>query len=87
MSFSFAICFGPFTMLLVERSSETGLLDVYLTTFFRVCKLKNTSALRVIFFENIQNWIIISKFQKNIQKIFFVYEIIASENVALNCLY
>ena len=50
MSFSFAICFGPFTMLLVEESSETGLLDVYLTTSFQVRKLENTSAMRAIFF-------------------------------------
>ena len=29
----FKQCLGTFTMLLVEQSSETGLLDIYLTTF------------------------------------------------------
>ena len=74
-------------MLLVEGSSETGLLDVYLKTFFVVRKLKNTSATRVNFFRkssilnlNLGN----PKKKKTIQKIFFVSKIIASENVAIN---
>ena len=48
--YRFQQCFGPFPMLLVEGSSETGFLDIYLTTFFIVRKFKNTSAMRVIFF-------------------------------------
>ena len=50
LSFRFQQCFGPFTMLLVEGSSERDFLDIYLTTFFGVRKFKNTSAMRVILF-------------------------------------
>ena len=41
LSFRFQQCFGPFTMLLVEGSSERDFLDIYLTTFFGVRKFKN----------------------------------------------
>ena len=62
-------------------------LDIYLTTFLGVRKLKNTSAMGFIFFPrkclklnfNLQK-------AKKIEKIFFVYEIIASGNVAINFL-
>ena len=37
LSWRFQQCLGPFTMLLVQGSSEAGLLDMYLTTFFAVC--------------------------------------------------
>ena len=47
---SFENCFSPITMVPVEGSSETGFLDIYLTTYFGVCKLENISAMRVIFF-------------------------------------
>ena len=46
---SFEKCFGSFTILLVEGSSETGLFRLYLTTYFEVRKIKNPSAMRVIF--------------------------------------
>ena len=49
LSFCFQQCFPPFTKLLVEDSSETTLLDIYLTTYFRVRNFKNTLAMRVIF--------------------------------------
>ena len=41
--------FGPFSLLLVEYSSERDFLDIYLTTVFGVCKFENWSAMRVIF--------------------------------------
>ena len=59
LSFRFQQSFGGFTILLVEGSSETWLLS---HCFSVVRKFKNTSAMKVIFFfENIQNWIYISK--------------------------
>ena len=75
-------------MLLQEASSETGLLKHYLTTFFGVCNVKNTSATRVIFFFKMLKFK--SRFQKDakkMQKKFFVSEIIASEDAVINCLY
>ena len=39
------------------------------------------------FFEKVQNLMKISKMQRKIDKKFFVFEIIVSELVALNCLY
>ena len=64
LSFSFEQCFGPFTMLVVKGSSETGLFTHYLTTLLGVRKFKNTLAMTVIFFKKI------FKMQKN-YKIFF----------------
>ena len=46
----FQQCLDSFTMLHLERYSETGLLDIYLTTVFGVRNLQNTSGIRVIFF-------------------------------------
>ena len=40
-----------------------------------------------LFFENVQNLMQISKMQEKIKKKLFVFEIIASELVALNCVY
>ena len=77
-----------FTMLLVERSSKTGLFRHLSNHVFGVRNSGNTKALRVIFFfQNIQTLMEISKEQKNIEKTFVVFEIIASELVSLNCLY
>ena len=54
LSFSFELCFCPFTMLPLEGYSETGVFfDIYLTTFFGVGKFKNTSSIRVILFKKI----------------------------------
>ena len=86
LSFSFQQCFSPFSMLLVEGSPETRLF--YLTTHFRGRKFENTSAMRVIYCLKIFE--IECKFRKCkkiIERIFFVSEITASKNVAINCLY
>ena len=40
-----------------------------------------------LFFENVQNLMQISKMQEKIEKKLFVFEIIASELVALNIVY
>ena len=40
---------------LSKGSLKQDFLDFHLTTFFRVRKFKNTSAMRVIFFLNVQN--------------------------------
>ena len=83
------------TCYLSKGSLKRDFLDIYLTTSFGVSKLKNTLAMRVIFFsicsklnlnllngkcKKIKNKI------KKMEKIFFVFGIIASENVAINCL-
>ena len=71
LSFRFQQCFGPFTMLLFEGSSETSFLDIYLTTSFGVHKFKNTSAVKVIVF--LKMFKIESEFgtsKKNIEHIF-----------------
>ena len=85
LSLSFKKCFRRLTMVIVETSSERDFLDSYLTTFFRVEKFKNTIARRVIFF--LKMFKIEPKFKnKKKKKKVFVSEIIASENVAINCL-
>ena len=48
--FIFQQYFGLFTMFLVEESSKTDVLDIYLTTISGFRKFKNTSAMRVVFF-------------------------------------
>ena len=73
---------------------KQDLLDIYLTTFFGVSKSENTSAMRVIFFRKCSKWNLnlenvkkhsqnIFGFWDNIPKIFLVFEIISSENVAI----
>ena len=64
-----------------------GFLDIYLTIYFGANFSRNTSATMIIFFVNILKFNIDFKNRKKIQKEFFVFEIIASELVALNCLY
>ena len=62
--------------------------DIYLITFSGVHKFKKKSPMRVIFF--VEMFKTESKFQKSkkkIQKMFFLYEIISSQDVAINCLY
>ena len=64
------------------------LVEICLTTFFGVHKFKNALAMRLIFFfENVANSIKISIMQKNLEKYIFLSEIIASEHLAINCLY
>ena len=41
---------GLLIVLLVERSSQTGFLDIYFTTYFGVRNLGNISAMRVLIF-------------------------------------
>ena len=79
---------NPFTMLPVKGSFETGLIGhisshVFRSAWFR----KEISYEGHLFFENIPNLMHISKMQKKYRKKLFVFEIIASELVALNCLY
>ena len=61
--------------------------DIDLTRFFWVCNFGNISGMRVIFFQKMFK--IQTRFQKCIknQENLFAFEIIASELVALNCLY
>ena len=59
-------------------------LDIYVTTFLEsLISIINRSS----FFEKVQNLIEGSKSQKKNWKTVFVFEIIASELVPLNCLY
>ena len=51
LSFKLQQCLGPFTILPVKGSTESGLLDIYITTFFGVFNFGNTSAMSVIFFQ------------------------------------
>ena len=53
---------------------------------FGVCKFKNTSAMRVILFSKCGKLNLNLENGKKNQKIFFVSEIIASENFAINCI-
>ena len=80
-------CLNPFTMLPVKGSFETGLFGhisshVFRSAYFR----KEISYEGHLFFENVLNLMQISKMQEKIDKKIFVFEIIASELVALNCL-
>ena len=88
LSFRLQERFNPFVMLSLEGYSETRLFrhfsnDVFRGTEFR----KHISYEGYPFLKYLQNLIHILKMQKKIQKKFFVFEIIASELVALNCLY
>ena len=81
-------CLNPFTMLRVKGSFETGLFGhitshVFRSAFFR----KEISYEGHLFFENVPNLMQISKMQEENDKKVFVLEIMASELVALNCLY
>ena len=75
-------------MLLVEGSSETWLFKLLTNRVFPSAEVQKDNSYEVhLFFENVQNWIEISKMLKKIQKIFFVSEIIASESIAIYCVY
>ena len=47
--------------------------NIYLSTFFGICNLGNTSAMRSSFVQSVQNFSYISKMQKKIQKKLFVF--------------
>ena len=86
LSFRFQQCFGPFTMLLVEGSSERDFLEIYLTTFFGVRKFKNTSPMRVMFLSKCSKLKInLENAKKNSEKV-FRFSDNCIENVAINCL-
>ena len=68
-------CLSPFTMLLVEGSSERIFLDIYLTTYLGVRNIKYTSSVRVIFFwkyskfnVDFRNW------EKNPEQVFCFWD-------------
>ena len=62
--------------------------EIDVTMFLGVRNFGNTSAVRVIlFFKNVENLNEISRMKQKIEKKLFLFEIIASELVPLNCLY
>ena len=62
--------------------------EIDVTMFLGVRNFGTTSAVRVIlFFKNVENLNEISRMKQKIEKKLFLFEIIASELVALNCLY
>ena len=74
-------------MLLVDGSSETGLLRHISDDVFGGRNFGNTKSMRAIFFMKYLNFF--SRFQKcrkKVRKGFFVSDIIPSELVSLNCL-
>ena len=66
---------------------KLAFLDIYLTMFFGAGISTNASAMRVIFCGKCLKFDQDLENAKNIEKNFFVFEILASEFVALNCLY
>ena len=88
LSFELEQCLHPFAMLSVEEAPETRLFSHISKVVFPSPKIrKNISNEGHPFLENVKNLIKILKMQKKIEKKFFVFEIIASELIALNCLY
>ena len=78
----------PFTMLLVEGSSETRFFRRLSNHVFKVHNFENTKSMRfVFFFQNVQNLSFISKMQQKIRKTFFISHKIAPELVSFNCPY
>ena len=68
--------------------SKLDFLEIYLSTFFGVHTFGNTSAMRVFFFwKMFEISCRFQKLKKKMEKKFFVYEISASDLVALNCLH
>ena len=68
---SFEQYFSPFTMLLVEGSSETGLLRLLSNDIFWSLKFKKTSGRTVIFFEKMfKTEFKFRKCKKNLDNIF-----------------
>ena len=80
--------FGSLIMLLAKGPLNLHFWDIYLTTLFWVCKSKNTSAMRVIYFlKMLKTEPRFRKCKEISGNNFFVSEIIATEDVAVNCLY
>ena len=62
---------------------EGDFLEIWLTTFYGVRNFGKTSAIRMIlFFQNIQDLIKISKVEEQIEKNFFVSGMIASDRLS-----
>ena len=81
-------CLNPFILLPVKGSFETGLIGHISSHVFRSAEFpKEISYEAYLFFENVLNFMQISKMEQKIEKNDCVFEIIASELVALNCLY
>ena len=79
-----------FQCWLLKGRLKWDFLDIYLTTFFGVGKLTNTSAVTVISFLKMFKIEFIfrkCKKKKKMEHIFFHSGIYGSENVAINCLY
>ena len=72
---------------LSKHSPNRDFLDIYLTTFPEsvISEIKIYEG--HLSLQNLQNYIYTSSIQQKIQKKFFVYGIIASGLVSLNCLY
>ena len=86
--FKFQQCFAPFTMSVYEGSSKADTFrhisnhDFWSPQLQKCIRYEGHS-----FFENVQNFIYISKIRKKIQKMFFLLQTYSSESAALNCLY
>ena len=76
-----------FPCYLSKGPLKRDILDIYLTTFFGGCKIKNTSAMRVILLLEIFKIKFNFENAKKKWKIYFVSERVASQNVAINCLF
>ena len=86
LSCRFRHCLCTFTILLVEASSETRLFRHLSNNVFGACNFGNTKSYEGhLFFQRVQNFRQISKMQQNIQKKFFVSEIIAYKLVSWSC--
>ena len=88
LCYRFEKFFGTFSMLVVEKSSETWLYRHFFNHVFRVRIFANEKAVRVIFFSKYSKFNLDFRIAaKNWEKVFFVSEIIACELVSLNFLY
>ena len=77
--------FGPFNMLTVHKFSDTGLYKHLSNPAFCSLELqKQMTSGAYVFFQSLPNFILILTMQKKILKIFFDFEMIAFELVALN---
>ena len=81
-------CLNPFSMLPVKGSFERGLFGHISKHVFRSANFrKKINYQGHLFFENVQDLIQIYKMQEKVGKRLFVFELNASELVALNCLF
>ena len=83
----FQQCLGALTMLLPKDRLKLNFLGIDLTRCFWVRNFGKTSAMRSPFFKKCSKFKLDFKNAEKNKKKFFVFEIIASELVALNCLY